>query len=396
MQTDLWERRLGWLSLVGIILFSGAALQSKFAAAEDAAATPPPATSSFVYDAPATDAPGDAPAEQKLLRTLQLFGVDQQSPLTTTSLFAGRQWGNGETGRYWIGVESREAQPELRAQIGLEEGQGLLVVHVAEDSPAAKAGIKKHDVIVSAGNTKLGHPQDLVKAVEGTEGKEMGLKLLRAGKEQVVQINPAERPKDPVQYIARPGMGMVISGAGRAVPLPDNVSISISRSGSKPAKISVGRGDEKWDITDQELNKLPDDLRPFVERMLGPVPMMMNLQGPPNNGTHQGTVHFWPQLRIEEQMEGRTPPGAPGLPGNANFAPPGNPPGAPMPPPTAAQRRTGNPGGDVSQDLIRRLEDVDRQLQRLQDEIRRMRENGPNSPHDPRGEFPSPARPRDN
>ena len=41
MQIDLWQRRLGWLSLVGIVLFSGAAAQSKFAIAEDGATAPP-------------------------------------------------------------------------------------------------------------------------------------------------------------------------------------------------------------------------------------------------------------------------------------------------------------------------------------------------------------------
>ena len=109
-----------------------------------------------------------------------------------------------ENGKFWIGVECREAQPDLRAQLGLDDGQGLVVVHVAEDSPAAKAGVKQHDVVVSAGDAKLGRPQDLVKAVDATDGKELALKIYRSGKEKTVQIAPGERPKDVLQFYARP------------------------------------------------------------------------------------------------------------------------------------------------------------------------------------------------
>ena len=38
----------------------------------------------------------------------------------------------GDAGKYWIGVECREASPELRAQLGLKDNEGLVVLHVAE------------------------------------------------------------------------------------------------------------------------------------------------------------------------------------------------------------------------------------------------------------------------
>ena len=72
------------------------------------------------------------------------------------------------------------------------------------------------------------------------------------------------------------------------------------RSGKNPAKISVSRGDEKWNLTDQELNKLPDDVRPFVERMLGGGPMSINLQNTTTNEAWQRWVRT-PQIRIDGQ-----------------------------------------------------------------------------------------------
>jgi membrane-associated protease RseP (regulator of RpoE activity) len=400
MQIDLWQRRLGWLSLVGIILFSGALAQSRFAAAEDGGNVPqpptPPATPNVVYETQEIEVPGGTPDKPKKVQIVRERVIDQTAPklYAIAKLLAG-----GENGKFWIGVESLEAEPNLRAQLGLDDGQGLVVVHVAEDSPAAKAGIKQHDVIVSAGEGKLRQPQDLAKAVEVSDGKELSLKLIRTGKEQVVQITPAERPKDPVQFLARPGMGMVFGNVAPG-PLPDNVSISVSRSGNKPAKINVSRGDEKWDISDQELNKLPDDLRPFVERMLGGGPMAIDVQGLPNKINAQGTIRYWPQLRIDGQVQGAAPPTtyyAPAVPNQPGAAPaptavpatPGQPPAvAPRGPAWLPHAQASPP--DVSGDLIKRLDELDRQLRQLQDELRRVRDHEPNPPREPRGPAPPP------
>ncbi len=51
-------------------------------------------------------------------------------------------------------------------------------------------------------------------------------------------------------------------GGGPPPELPDNVTVSIVRHGKEPPKITVTRGDEKWEITDKELDKLPEELRP--------------------------------------------------------------------------------------------------------------------------------------
>lgn len=64
-------------------------------------------------------------------------------------------------------------------------------------------------------------------------------------------------------------------------PLPNGVSISISRTNNDPAKISIKRGSESWEITDRELNKLPADLRPHVEAMLNPQRGVVQFVPPP-------------------------------------------------------------------------------------------------------------------
>ena len=51
--------------------------------------------------------------------------------------------------------------------------------------------------------------------------------------------------------------------------LPANTSVSVTREGDKPAKIVVQRGEQKREVGENEINKLPEDLRGVVEQMVG-------------------------------------------------------------------------------------------------------------------------------
>ncbi len=304
--------------------------------------------------------------------------------------FENRIGGGGETGRYWIGVECREVSPELRSQLGLGARQGLVVVRISKDSAAEKAGLKQHDIVMMAGEKKLEHVPDLAKAVGDAEGKDITLKIIRSGKEQIIDITPAERPRDVVKFIARPGAGMFVAGipgAGHPFELPENMTVTIQRTGKQPAKITVTRDDEKWEVTDEQLEKLPDDIRPIIKRTLGMGTWTIPLPGKP----FEGVGGLPPMMRIEA-----VPEDDPGHrmrvkvfnPGEEN--PHGSPPHdhfrprpvSPLPPPgdepNAMPQTPGRKAGDISPEIMKRLEMMDRRLEQMHEEIRRMEKNQEN------------------
>jgi hypothetical protein len=211
-------------------------------------------------------------------------------------------------GEYWIGVECRPVvDPTLRSQLNLPESQGLVVLGVATDSPAAKAGIREHDVLLKAGNQAMTRIQDLIDAVEKAKEQKLSVELLRGGKKITVDVPPTKRPPEatmgarhghrllppddadvrsvekwmervvpgfggqgPFQFhIMRPGT-ILPPGASLQPELPDGTTVMITRTGSEPAKIVVERGKERWEVTEKELDKLPADVRAHVERMLSP------------------------------------------------------------------------------------------------------------------------------
>jgi membrane-associated protease RseP (regulator of RpoE activity) len=213
-----------------------------------------------------------------------------------------------EPSEYWLGIECLPVPGAVRAQLNLPEKQGLLVERIAPNSPAAKAGIEQYDILVKTGDKLLTEPRDLVEAVQAAKDGKLAIELIRGGQHKTIEATPAKRPEEARQPV---GAGMMPApgdwetmqkwldqmtrmqggeeGEGRGPlhfrlvrpgailppnvfaesPLPPNVSIAVSKEGDQPAKIVVKRGDEKWEVTEKELDKLPADVRPHVEHMLG-------------------------------------------------------------------------------------------------------------------------------
>ena len=94
----------------------------------------------------------------------------------------------------YIGVVTLPPPPALGAQLGLKEGFGLLVGEVLPDSPAAKAGVQKHDVLTKFNDQQLVDSNQFATLVRGA-GKDADatLTLVRASKEQTVPVKIGER-----------------------------------------------------------------------------------------------------------------------------------------------------------------------------------------------------------
>jgi hypothetical protein len=244
--------------------------------------------------------------------------------------------------KYWIGLAGAAIPAEhvLRAHIELPEGQGLLVANVVPDSPAAKAGLKQHDILLRANDIDLHEMHDLVDLVttEGAKKGQITLEVLHHGDRETVYLTPEDRPANAVRPQPGEGGGFgegfggefggegmprelleqfrgrlpmefrnfgpgVIVGGGQGVGnMPNGVSVNVRKEKGKPTHITVTRGEEKWEVVGDDpesLKQLPEDLRPFVEQMLhGESPMNFGL-----GGSGQGPMPELGDGRLRERME---------------------------------------------------------------------------------------------
>jgi serine protease Do len=76
----------------------------------------------------------------------------------------------------------------LRRAVGLPDTEGLLIREVAEDSPAARAGLAQGDLIVAAAGQPVHTADDLFDALQAARGGTIELKLVRGTDERTLQV----------------------------------------------------------------------------------------------------------------------------------------------------------------------------------------------------------------
>jgi membrane-associated protease RseP (regulator of RpoE activity) len=94
---------------------------------------------------------------------------------------------------FWIGVSVSPLEPALRAQLKLPQTRGLLATEVVKDSPAAKADVKVHDILLSLDGKQLDSQEKLVELVQWSGFKSVPLELIREGKPQTILVTPQRR-----------------------------------------------------------------------------------------------------------------------------------------------------------------------------------------------------------
>lgn len=98
----------------------------------------------------------------------------------------------------WAGLTTSRAPAVLRQQLALERGAGLIVEEVAAGSRAEKAGLQRHDVLVSMDGQLLVLPEQLTTLLqESADDVPLACRLIRGGKETVVSLRPQRAGDSP-------------------------------------------------------------------------------------------------------------------------------------------------------------------------------------------------------
>src|SRR5579875_2374450 len=99
----------------------------------------------------------------------------------------------GKVVRGWLGVEIQEVTPELAQSFGLAKPEGALVANVEKDAPAAKAGIKRGDVIIKFNGRDVHEQHELPTLVAETPiGKKVDVEVIRGGKHLTIPVTIGE------------------------------------------------------------------------------------------------------------------------------------------------------------------------------------------------------------
>lgn len=124
-------------------------------------------------------------------------GIGFAIPSQTIQQVISQLESHGEVVRGWLGVQIQPVTRDVADSMGLGEARGALVTDPQADSPAAKAGLKAGDVIVSVEGRAIRNARDLQRTIAGfAPNSKVKLQVFNAGKTRDVEVTLGRFPTD--------------------------------------------------------------------------------------------------------------------------------------------------------------------------------------------------------
>jgi serine protease Do len=124
-------------------------------------------------------------------------GIAFDIPADTVKTVIAQLRDHGAVTRGWIGVQIQPVTAEIADSLGLKNARGALVAEPQSGSPAAKAGIKAGDVIVSVNGEAVNDARTLARRISAmAPGTSIKLGMIRNGREENLTLTLGELPKE--------------------------------------------------------------------------------------------------------------------------------------------------------------------------------------------------------
>ena len=152
---------------------------------------------------PLINSNGEVIGINTLVRSGPGAGLGFAIPINLASKVTNQLLANGEVIHPYLGAQlvllneriAKEHNQDPNALIFLPERSGALVQSVIPQSPAEEGGLRRGDLVINAGGTKINDPRSLLMQVENAQiGKPFELEVVRNNKEINLSIKPAALP----------------------------------------------------------------------------------------------------------------------------------------------------------------------------------------------------------
>ena len=124
------------------------------------------------------------------------MGIGFAIPVSTAKLVLDGIVRDGQVTRGWIGVEPNELSPELAQTFGVKATEGVIITGVLQGGPAAVAGVRPGDVILSVEDKATNNVSQLLTAVASLKpGSAASFALQRGDARLEVSVVPGTQPR---------------------------------------------------------------------------------------------------------------------------------------------------------------------------------------------------------
>lgn len=131
-------------------------------------------------------------------------GLGFAIPIETAQRIAKQLIANGKVSRAYLGIQMVTVDPNVKKQINqdaefglkISEDKGVLITRVVDDSPAAKAGAKRGDVITKFNDKEILTADQVTQLVEDRAvGDKINMEVKRNGQTVALSVETAQFPQ---------------------------------------------------------------------------------------------------------------------------------------------------------------------------------------------------------
>ena len=185
-------------------------------------------------------------------------GIGFAIPINLAKLISDQLISTGEVTRGWLGVSIQSLDAELAKTFGLDRVTGALVTQVLPDTPAARAGLQRGDILLTFDGKPVRGVRELQLHVASSPlDREIPMEVLREGTRLTLGVKITARAADggvPAPSAVKPDtwLGMTLEERGREVRITGVAPGSVAEEGR------IEAGDLLLAINHRAVNSLAD------------------------------------------------------------------------------------------------------------------------------------------
>jgi serine protease DegQ len=128
-------------------------------------------------------------------RTGSSIGIGFAIPVSTARQVMEQLIQDGRVTRGWLGVGMREVTPDIAESFGMKTPRGVLISAIYQEGPAARAGVKPGDIVLSIGGRAVNDEKALLNQVAGMKPESITtLGIYRDRREVNLKVTIGKRP----------------------------------------------------------------------------------------------------------------------------------------------------------------------------------------------------------